>query len=69
METIYNHMQEFALDEISFVEQGMQDLARARIMKKGDGGLLLQQASAIHDADLRAAAMDIVRAMGGVYDE
>ena len=33
MDELLNHMQEFALNEISFVEQGMQELARAEITK------------------------------------
>lgn len=33
MDELLNHMQEFALDEISFVEEGMQELARAEITK------------------------------------
>ena len=39
METIKNHMNEFRLDEISFVESPMQELALGEVTKSRDGGV------------------------------
>ena len=69
MDELLNHMQEFSLDEISFVESPMQELARAEITKRreitnkqevamSEATQATEPAEAVEKLQERVAAMD-----------
>ena len=51
MDELLNHMQEFSLDEISFVESPMQELALAEMTKKEEVAMSNQEATQATEAE------------------